>query len=152
MIEQRTSEPDVRDTQPTKLVVAAAALQVLTGLSVVLTGLQPVLFGVRYRDVVDWVPWVLVVVGLLAIAFGAMVGRAREWAAVSGAALSVVLLLGMLGWLVANLVWGVFSCPGMMAVPLALGGSVLGILAVKPCMRATEARRRLRDEGMELGF
>ncbi|MFW5921232.1 MAG: hypothetical protein ACOCUS_05275 [Polyangiales bacterium] len=147
-----TNEPDVRDTQPTKVVLAAAAFQVLTGLSVVLTGLQPMLFGVRYRDIFDWMPWVLVVAGVIAMVFGAAVGRAREWAAVSGAALSVVLLLGMLAWLVANLMWGVFSCPGMLAVPLALAASVLGVLAVKPCMRATEARRRLRDEGMELGF
>ncbi len=93
----------------------------------------------------------MITVGLAALALGAMVMRARDWAASVAVVLAPVLLLLSGAWVFLSFRDGVFSALALMSVGLSLLSSVLVPLAMKDCERASEARRALAKAGLDIG-
>lgn len=146
------SDEDVFTTAPTTIVKVAASLQALCGLFWGLAGLQTVL-SIRFRSpIVSAMPWVMIVGGIAMIWLGAKIYRAHGTAAVAGAVLGAVCGIGMASWFVGTMMLGVFSCISLLVMPLALGACVTAVLAIAPSRRASAARRRLSEQGLDLGL
>jgi len=144
-------DEDFSAAAPSTLVRACSGVLMLAGLLTALAGLQ-LLFS-RIIDVeVLVMKWALMVLGVAAIAIGWQASRARMWAAVSGLGLGVFLTLVNLGWLVFGFTHGMVSLMAMVSVPAAIGGAVAMVFTLAPVRRATEARRRLRAQGLDVGI
>ena len=144
------SEQDIRDADPSALVKMAAAVQALAGLFVGLTGLQ--LVGTRWvAGWPDYAPYVLLALGASHVFLGATVFRARNWAAVTSAGLGVVTALVMIGWLF-YVFTTIMSCILYVAVPFAVLNAILSFVALSGVRTTAEARRRLAEQGMNLGL
>jgi len=131
-------------------VKAGAAFVALGGLFVALTGLQVI--SVTWHD--EWrnlVPYFFLGVGGLMVPTGATLYRGNPRAALLGLVLCTLSTLGTCGWFVTT--WGsVFSLMNVAAVPMAVVGAVLCGLSVPATRKMAEARERLADEGLNLGF
>jgi len=129
---------------------AGAAFMALGGLFVALTGLQVI--SVTWHE--GWrnlVPYVFLAVGGLMVPTGATLYRGSHRSAILGLALCTVATLGTCGWFVTT--WGsVFSLMNVAAVPMAVIGAVLCGLSLPATKKMAEARERLADEGLNLGF
>jgi len=144
-------EDDAALSAPSLVVRAGAGLLAVTGLTVGLVGLQSLL-SVRFLGVAQYVPPAQLAVGVMAIVAAIFLGRARLWAAWGGLSLACLMAVGSLGWVIYTFGLGVFSL-------LALGSCFFGLLCLGvlpltlgPCRRATAARERLREEGLDLGL
>ena len=58
----------------------------------------------------------------------------------------------MTSWFIGTMMLGVFSCIALIVMPLALGATVTAALAIGPARRSSAARRRLSEQGIELGL
>lgn len=136
-------------TTPTE-VKAAAAFVALGGLFVALTGLQVI--SVHWRD--DWrnlAPYLFLGIGGLMVPTGAVLYRGNPNAAILGLLLCTFAMFGTCGWFITT--WGsVFSLMNVAAVPMAVIGAVLCGLSVPATRKMANARERLADEGLDLGF
>ena len=145
------SEDDliVAAATPTE-VKAAAAFVALAGLFVALTGLQVV--SVRWVEA--WrnvIPMFFLAVGVALVPIGAALYRGRFGAAIAGLALCTLCVLATCTWFVAT--WGsVFSLMNIAAVPLSVLGALLSGLSLPGTRKMAQARARLADEGMDVGF
>jgi hypothetical protein len=81
-----------------------------------------------------------------------LIYRARDTATVAGAALAAMCGLGMTSWFIGTMMLGVFSCVSLIVMPLALGATLTAVFAIAPARRASAARRRLSEQGIELGL
>lgn len=143
------ADADLEKAEPSALVRLAAVAQALTGLLVGLCGLQLV------GSLLGWprfVPWVQLALGPLQLYLGAMVFRARPWAAFAGAGLGGVAALLMVGWLVFLASRAAFSCMVFVTAPLSVLSALLAVAAIGGVSQTAEARRRLADQGMNLGL
>jgi len=145
-------EVDPSAAAPPLVVRAAAGVAAFTGLMVGLTGLQ-LLLSVRFAHVgLAVVPYAMLLLGGGQIMLAVFVARARAWAAVASLVVAGFALLSMGTWLVFSVTSGIYSCVGLVVPPLALAAVVTGALSIGPARRADAARRRMRDEGMDLGL
>ncbi|MBX3274912.1 MAG: hypothetical protein KF729_31905 [Sandaracinaceae bacterium] len=143
-------DADLRAAEPSAIVKLAAAVQGVTGLLVALTGLQVI--DVTWRaDWANWVPRLLIVLGVGAIGLAAMQYRARRWAAFASGANGIVVALAVLGWLFYTLT-SVLSCLMYFTVPLSALSALLSLLAIGPILKTAAARQRLADAGLSLGL
>jgi hypothetical protein len=135
---------------PTTEVKAAAAFTALTGLFVALTGVQVV--SVHWRD--EWMnamPYVFLSGGPLLLLLAHRTYRGGAKANVGAFALTTFFALGTCGWFLFT--WGsVLSIMNMAAIAFSILGSLFCALAMRHTRRMAEARERLADEGMSLGF
>ena len=147
---QVTTDDDFAAAAPTTVVRACSGVLMVAGLLTALTGLQLVLSYLI--GALALVPYVLLVLGVAGIALGWMAGRARWWAATFGLALAVLLAFVNLGWFVYAVANGFYSCMSMVSVPAAIGAAVAMVFTLQPVKRATLARARLRDQGLDVGI
>jgi hypothetical protein len=95
---------------------------------------------------------VLLLLGLPMVGLGAAVFRARAAAAIAAVGVGVLLVLASSAWLVLSFSHGLLSLFALGAPFVCVGAVVLTILALGPCQRATDARGRLKAQGMNLGI
>ena len=148
----QSADDDVFATAPTSMVKMAASLQAFCGLFWALVGLQSVI-SLNFRSpIVGALPWLMLIGGGAMIWLGAKIYRAQGTAAVAGTALAATCALLMSSWFIGTMLMGVFSCLSLVVVPLALGACVTGALAIAPSRQASAARRRLSEQGLDLGL
>lgn len=120
------------------------------GLFEAVSGLQ--LWGFILTGWVKAVPFVLVATGLAAIGFGFQSARGRAQAVVAGLVVAPFILASSSVWALFGLTRGFVSIFGLLVPALALASIALLVLAVGPTRRATEARKRLAEQGLDLGI
>jgi hypothetical protein len=148
----QSSEDDALATAPTTIVKVAGYLQALCGLFWALAGVQTVL-SLRFRSpLVGVVPWLMTAGGVAMIWLGAKIYRAHGTAALAGTALGALCALGMTSWFIGTMLMGVFSCISLLLLPLAVAASIASALAIAPSRRASAARQRLSEQGLDLGL
>ncbi|MCC6645821.1 MAG: hypothetical protein IT374_09655 [Polyangiaceae bacterium] len=149
-MDDEVRDADIAATTPTSLCRAAGGALGAAGFVAAAVAAQIFL---SFR-VIGWFSVLLaamIAVGAAAMGLGAMVARARDWAASVAVVLAPALLLLTAAWVVASFRGGVFSMLALMSVGLSLLASVLVPLALKDCERASEARRALAEAGFDLG-
>jgi hypothetical protein len=71
---------------------------------------------------------------------------------VAAIAASFVLVMVSGAWLVVSLSHGLFQLYAFGAPVASLGGAVMALIALGPSQRASAARARLKQQGMDLGI
>lgn len=145
-------DDEVSATEPNGVVKAAGGLQAAAGVMLAFAGFQLKLVGLTGKPWVMTVPWLMIFAGILTVFFAVKLFKTRSWAAIGGTVLNGIILLGMGGWVLLSLASGFFSLIASLVPMLALAGTVLGAIAIAPCLRAAEARRRLQDAGIDMSF
>ncbi len=97
-------------------------------------------------------PYVLVLLGVVEIAAGTLVFRARAWGAIGAVASSAVDLLASGFWLLVSVGHGLLSLYALASPFVVVVAGIMAVVAMGPCERASAARRRLREAGMDLGI
>jgi hypothetical protein len=145
-------EDDIAAATPPLIAKVAGGAVVLAGATVALTALQTWMVTTHLYSPYDLFPWTQVLLGVPAIAIGTVVFRARAWAATAAIALGFFLFVVSAIWMVVSFAHGLFSLFALGAPFVSLGGFVLAIVALGPCIRATRARERMARAGMSLGL
>jgi hypothetical protein len=145
------AERDIAEASPPTIARVAGGAVGLAGVLVFLTGAQT-LAVVSIRGALGLAPWALVVIGAAELVLATLVFRARAWSVVAAAAVSFVLMMAASGWLVVSLSHGLFQLYGFAGPVVSLGAAVMALLAMGPCQRASAARARLKQQGMDLGI
>jgi hypothetical protein len=145
------AEDDIAAAVPPLLARIAGGVVALAGTVVALTGMQTLLM-VSIRGPLVAAPYVLAVLGVPHLVLGAMVFRARVWAALAAAGGTALLTLSSAAWLVFSFANGLLSLYAMAAPFASVASLVFALLALGPCQRASAARARLRAQGMDLGI
>jgi hypothetical protein len=145
------AEDDIAAASPPLFAKAAGGVVALAGGVVALTGLQT-LMVLNPRSPAWAVPYVLLVLGVPHLVLGALVFRARVWAALASMAGTSLLTLASAGWLVFGISHAFFSLYALASPCVSVAALVFAILAIGPCQRASAARARLRAQGMNLGI
>jgi hypothetical protein len=145
------TEDDIMAAAPPLLARVAGGIVALAGVVVALTGLQTLLI-VTVRGFFAPAPYLLLLLGAGEVVLGAAVFRARAWGALAAAGVSLLLVLISSVWLFFSFGHGLLSLFALTA-PFGCGAAaVLAFLAVAPCQKASAARARLREQGMNLGI
>jgi hypothetical protein len=97
-------------------------------------------------------PYFQLALGAATIGIAFYLGRARSWAALAGLAMSGALLVLNGAWLVFSFANAVFSLFALVSTFAPIGAGILVLLAAADVRRASEARRRLRASGLDLGI
>jgi hypothetical protein len=147
----QSAEEDIAAATPPVIARIAGGLVALAGIVVALTGAQT-LAMVTIRGSLELAPYVLALLGLVEIGAGVLVFRARGWAAIAAAVVSFVNVLASGLWLLVSMGHGLLSLYALASPFVSIVGGVMAIVAVGPCERASAARRRLREQGMDLGI
>ena len=135
----------------TPVVWLALASLGVGGLCTVLTGLQTVT-SIRLDGLWEAMPFAQLGLGALAILIAFIVGRMRLWATHVGLVVSVLLTIVNGAWSIFSVGGGVFSLIALMAAGASCVSVPFVALSIAPCRRATEARERLRKDGLDPGF
>jgi hypothetical protein len=147
----QNAEEDIAAATPPLIARIAGGLVALAGLVLALTGVQT-LAMVTIRGSLSMVPYVLALLGVIEIAAGTLVFRARAWGAIAAIGMSFVAVLTSGFWLLVSMGHGLLSLYAMASPFVSLVGGIMAIVAMGPCERASAARRRLREQGMDLGI
>ena len=145
------AERDIAEASPPRIARIAGAAVALAGVLVFLTGAQT-LAVVSIRGPLGLLPWALAVLGAGELALAAMVFRARAPGVVAAIAASFLLVMVSGVWLVMSLSHGLFQLYAFGAPVASLGGAVMALIALGPSQRASAARARLKQQGMDLGI
>jgi hypothetical protein len=143
---------EVSATQATGVVKAAGGLQAAAGVLLASAGVQLKLVGIIGRPWVMRVPWLMILGGVVAVFFAVKIFKTRGWAALGGTVVNGLVLVGMGLWVLLTLASGFVSLIATLVPMVALAGTVLGALAIGPCLRADAARRKLQEAGIDLSF
>jgi hypothetical protein len=103
------------------------------------------------RSPFDLLPPVMGVVALAALVSGIGLARARRWAPLPALASVSMLLATTSFWFLFALWNGLFTLFGLLAPMLAFLAIPFAIAGHKPCLATSDARRRLEEQGLELG-
>ncbi|MDQ3034571.1 MAG: hypothetical protein M3Y87_19335 [Myxococcota bacterium] len=133
-------------------VSAAAALNGMSGVIAVLSGVQFTTSAAFHDPLYNVVPWALVGLGVVQLGLALLVMRNSHGATIALSFLAPLITMVALGW--AMLAWtnGFHSFIAVCEIPLAGSAAVLAPFALGPTRRARDAKRRLQDAGMDLGF
>jgi hypothetical protein len=144
-------EDEVAQAVPPVIVRVAGGVIALAGGVVALTGVQALMM-LRIRGPLEYVPYLLLVLGLPHLVLGATVLRARAWAAMASIGSTILLTLASGLWAVVSLTHLVFSLYTYASPAVAVAALAFSAIALGPCQRASAARARLREQGMNLGI
>lgn len=147
----QSAEEDIAAATPPVIARITGGLVALAGIVVALTGAQT-LAMVTIRGPLAMVPYVLAVLGVAEIAAGTLVFRARAWGAIAAVVSSAVDLLASGFWLLVSVGHGLLSLYALASPCVAIVAGIMAVVAMGPCERASAARRRLREAGMDLGI
>jgi hypothetical protein len=145
------ADDDIACAMPPVIARLAGGALALAGAVVALTGMQTLMM-VTVRGPLAAAPYVLAGLGVPHLLLGAMVFRARAWAALLGMGGSGLLTLSSGAWLVFTVGHGLFSLYALAAPFVSIAALVVVLVGLEPCQRASAARARLRAQGLDLGI
>jgi hypothetical protein len=145
------TEDDIAAAVPPVIARVAGGAIALAGGAVALTGVQT-LMVMTIRGPLAYAPYLMLLLGAVHLVLGAMVLRAREWAALASIAGTglLVIVSGVWAWLC--LTHYVFSLYVYASPCVSIAGLIFAIIVLGPCRQASAARARLRAQGMNLGI
>ncbi len=149
--EPPSTDLDVAAAATPFIVRFAGGMSLLAGIITALTSVQT-LSIVVISGVMAVAPWALMALGLATAVVGAQLMRAREWAAVTAAALAAALFFFTGLWLVWSFANGLVSLFALGSPVLAMIALGFALASIGPSRRASEARARLAAQGLSLGF
>lgn len=130
-----------------------AAIGTLAVLATLLLGSALQLWGLTMLEgAVALVPYLMVGLAALFGALAVKVYRGRPWAAIGGLVLAILTSLGMALWFLLSAASGFISLLALLVPMLAAVAAVFSGLAIGPCLRAAQARRRLAASGVPMDF
>lgn len=147
-----SEDSDLRLLAAPMVVKLAAAISGIAGLFACLGGLQPAT-SLIFREL--WprlLVWSLVFGGAGQVVMAFLLVRNREWVAIAASVFAPLMLVMSAMWLFFALANGAFGCPNILAIPLGLAAAILSPMSIGPARQASAARRRLSDQGIELGL
>jgi hypothetical protein len=147
----QSAEEDIAAATPPAVARIAGGLVALAGIVVTLTGAQT-LAMVTIRGPLAVVPYALALLGVGEIVAGTLVFRARAWGAIAAVGSSAIDLLASGAWLIVSVGHGLLSLYALASPCVAIVAGIMAFVAMGPCERASAARRRLREQGMDLGI
>jgi len=133
---------------PLAVSVAAAALAG-AGLIVGLVGLQNLTLVTWLGNYVA-MPWTLLVAGAAALFVASKLMHARRGSLAAGLAVSIVLAVGSVVFLVLASAAGLFTPLAVLGIVGGIAAVVLVAVAIPPFRRLAALRRRLRDAGFDV--
>lgn len=117
------------------------------------TALQSIqLWGFVLLGLIKLVPFLMLAAGIAAIVLGFHVMKARGWAAITGTIVVGTIVFAQSGWIVFGLAHGFVSLLAFGVPPLALAATVLAGISIPGSLRADQARRRLAEQGLNMGI
>lgn len=140
--EGEADEIDYAAAKPGVLVTLSGVAQVVAGATTSTTGLQLWVF-VYFFDWMFVLPYILMPIGLVQMALGAVASRGRDWASIAVTMLTWMLQLLALFWAWYSLSNGFFS---LLTVVWVLLNGLAGLLApagIPGALAASRARRAL---------
>jgi hypothetical protein len=143
---------DIAAATPPFVTKAAGGVVVLAGAVVAFTAAQTLMMFEQLFPPFDLGTEAQLGLALPTIVVGAMLFRARAWAALAAIALSFALFLLSVLWLVATFAGGLFSVLALGAPVASAAAFVMSLLALGPSRRAARARQRMRERGLNLGL
>ncbi|WP_236519658.1 hypothetical protein [Sandaracinus amylolyticus] len=150
--QQTEQERDLAELQVRGTTKAAAAVGGMSGAIAVLTGLQFTTSASFHEPLYNVVPWALSGLGAVQLGLSLMVLRNHFPANVAASVLGVMVACVALGWAVLASTSGFVTAFTLLEVPLAGSAAILAPLALGATRRAWQAKKRLSDAGLELGF
>jgi hypothetical protein len=144
-------DDDLRDVNP-RFPKAAAGFTLLAGALGVLTATQIVLTVRIFSPLWAVVPYLLFPLGAALVVLARSVFTARPWAALGAIAAGAILAVVSGAWLVFAVMNGFFALYAFWTPAGALLCIAFCAAALAPCLRAEEARRKLRAEGLDIGI
>jgi hypothetical protein len=103
------------------------------------------------RSPFDLLPPVIGALAVVVLASAAGFARARRWAPLPAVVASSLLFATTSFWFLFALFNGLFTLFGMLVPGLSVIAIVFAVVGRKPCLVTADARRRLEEEGLELG-
>lgn len=151
MEDERALNEDLGAVEPPTLVKVAAAIGGIAAVFVGLTGVQ--MLGARWTEPwLDYVPYPLMLLGVLGLTMAAYQYRARAWAGIGAAVACGLNALAAAAWGIFGLTHGIISCMAILAVPATMLAALLAVLSIKGVRDTAAARRRLEEQGLGLGL
>lgn len=147
-----SEDSDLRLLAAPMVLKLAAAISGVAGLFACLGGLQPATSLIFREPWPKILVWSLVFGGAAQVILGFLLVRNRESVAIAASILAPLMVLMSAVWLFFALANGAFGCPNLLAIPLGLAAAILSPMSIGPARRASAARRRLSDQGVELGL
>jgi hypothetical protein len=141
-------DDDIATTRVPLVVKIAAGSLALAGLVIGVLALQLWLFV----DMGVVIPLALLLLAASTLTVAYYLGAGRGPAAVAGVVASVVSFLATGGVFVYLVVVGAYSLLAFMTPGLVILPLILTPLAVGPCQKIENARRRLQSAGLQLGY
>jgi hypothetical protein len=133
------------------MVVTASIGLALSCAAVGLVGLQNVTL-VQWRFPWMAIPWTLVAVAVAGLYVASKLYRGRSWTLPAALAVSILMALGSIGFLVLSIFNGVLSLLGAIAVPTVVVTLVLEGIAWPSFQELTRMRKKMREAGFDLDF
>lgn len=149
-MDEEVREDDIAAATPTTMCRAAGGMLGAAGFVTMAVAVQ-IFASLRVFGWFNVILAAMIVVGVAAMGLGAMILRARDWAASIAVVLAPVMLLLCGAWVFFSFRGGVFSMLALMSVGLSMLSSLMVPLAMKDCDKASEARRSLARAGLDLG-
>lgn len=137
-----------------RVVRVAAAVQAVGGVYLVLSSVQLLTSFVFFGEAVlmQYANWALGALGATQAYLALRVYRMELPLVIASAVLAGLLSVAVLVWVAFSLRFTIFSCMQLGAVVLEIAAAGLLPFVIGPARRAGEARRKLEDEGLDLGM
>lgn len=146
-----STEEDIAAAVPPVIARVAGGAIALAGGAVALTGVQTLLM-MTIRGPLAYAPYLMLLLGAPHLVLGAMVLRARDWAALASIGGTALLILVSLAWAFICVTHFVISLYVLASPIVSIIGLIFAIIGLGPCRQASAARARLREQGMNLGI
>lgn len=146
------TDGDLKALEAAPLTKAAAAVTCAAGVTTVLGALQMVT-SLWFRDA--WrtaLGWSDVACGVVLFAIGIGLLRNRAGAALAGVVVVPLGTLVTIGWVAMLATVPAFGCLSPIAVFISLAASILVPLTIGPTRKASALRKKLADQGIDLGL
>jgi hypothetical protein len=137
------TEDDIAAAVPPVIARVAGGAIALAGGAVALTGVQTLLM-MTIRGPLAYAPYLLLFLGAAHLVLGAMVLRAREWAALASIAGAGLLVLASGAWFLVCITHYVFSLYVLASPVTSVVALVFAVVALGPCRHASAARAPAR--------
>lgn len=147
----RTPDDDIQSAQPPTVVKAGGGIALAAGALALLVAVQTI-SGFHVSSGYKVYLLLVAVTGAATATCGLATMRARVWGAIGGTVSSSLLFLATSLWLVLSMFGGLVSLFALGAPFASLCAIVLSAISIGPSKRATEARTRLMESGLDLGI
>lgn len=138
---------------PPVMVKAAAAFQAVSGIYLAASAFQ-MLMSITFYGELSWVQyanWMLALCGVLQVFFAAQTIRLRPTYVFAAVPFNIVLALVVAAWIGVNVHFMIFSVMQLGTLCFSWAAAILMPFVIGPTRRASEARRALEAEGLDLG-